>query len=188
MQPLVRTQEPPLEFVARGPVAAAITPEELCGRYAERVFRFAAMISRGEVEAEDLAQDALERAIRRINSFNPARGSIEGWLWQIVVHAAADAGRVARRRQLLAEKLRTLRPLKESDEIRLPPELADADLLAAVRALRSRDRTIIALRFGAGLPYAEIGRVLDLKPDAAAVAGRRALARLRHDLEERRSR
>ena len=46
--------------------AAGLTAEELCRQYAERVYRFAAMISRGETEAEDLAQDALERAIRSL--------------------------------------------------------------------------------------------------------------------------
>ena len=55
---------------------------ELCELYAPRVYRFAAMVSRGEVEADDLAQDALERAIRRLGTFDPARGTIDACLWR----------------------------------------------------------------------------------------------------------
>jgi DNA-directed RNA polymerase specialized sigma24 family protein len=36
--------------------SAALTAEELCSRYAPKVSRFAAMVSRGSQEADDLAQ------------------------------------------------------------------------------------------------------------------------------------
>lgn len=168
--------------------AAVPSPTELCEQYASRVYRFAAMVSRGEVEADDLAQDALERAIRRLGTFDPARGTIDAWLWRIVLSAAADAGRVAKRRHLLVERLRTFAE-------RTPPTgpvpalpVPGSELLAAVRRLGPRDRAIVALRFGAGLDYAEVGAALGMTPAAAGVAGRRALARLRTDLEEGRNR
>jgi RNA polymerase sigma-70 factor (ECF subfamily) len=140
------------------------------------------MISRGEVEAEDLAQDALERAIRRLASFDPARGTVEGWLWRIVLNAAADAGRTARRRHLLLEKLQRFRPTEEMEELTVPDSVMDTELLDAVRRLGYRDRMIIALRFGGGLSHTEVGDALGIAPGAASVACRRALARLRRDL------
>lgn len=169
----LRTQE------VTAPTAAA-----LCERYAERVYRFAAMVSRGDVEAEDLAQDALERAIRRLKTFDPSRGTVDAWLWTIVLSAAADAGRGARRRHLLADRLRALSD--RSADVQPPPAIpvSSGDLLAAIRELGARDRSIIALRFGADLGYAEVGVALDMTAAAAGVAGRRALARLRSRLEK----
>jgi DNA-directed RNA polymerase specialized sigma24 family protein len=55
-------------------------------------------------------------------------------------------------------------------------------LLAAVRGLPARDRTIIALRYGAELDYVSIGSALDMSAAAAGVAGRRAIGRLRKHL------
>ena len=162
---------------------SAPTAVELCEQYAHRVYRYAAMVSRGAVEADDLAQDALERAIRRLDSYEPSRGTVDAWLWRIVLSAAADAGRLARRRYLLVERLRSLADRDHATES--PPAIPadDRQLLRAIRQLGARDRSIIALRFGAGLGYAEIGDALGMTPASAGVAGRRALVRLRRRLE-----
>jgi RNA polymerase sigma-70 factor (ECF subfamily) len=143
------------------------------------------MVSRGDVAAEDLAQDALERAIRRLETFDPARGTVDAWLWRIVLNAAADAGRLARRRHLVVDRLRSLadRHLDTEPPPALPVE--NDDLLAAIRVLGKRDRSIIALRFGANLDYAQVGVALGMTPAAAGVAGRRALTRLRRQLERK---
>lgn len=85
-----------------------MTADELCERYADRVYRFAAMVSRSGGDAMDLAQAALEHAIRGLPKMDPDRGDIEGWLYRIVVNAARDAGRVARRQHALLDRARTL--------------------------------------------------------------------------------
>jgi RNA polymerase sigma factor (sigma-70 family) len=51
--------------------------------------------------------------------------------------------------------------------------------------LPKRQRTLVALRFGAGLSYREIGHQLGLSEAAALMAVRRALTRLRHELQHR---
>ncbi|MGK2966249.1 MAG: sigma-70 family RNA polymerase sigma factor [Tepidiformaceae bacterium] len=156
-----------------------LSAEQLCVEYSDRVYRFAAMISRGDVEAEDLAQEALERAIRYLPSFDPARGAVEGWLWRTVLNAARDAGRAAKRRHLLVERLRSLRGPDPTPAIEIPDAVLDETIVAGLRALGPRDRTLLALRFGADLDHREIGRALGLSEEAAGVAGRRALAKLR---------
>src|ERR1044072_9401742 len=80
-----------------------LTADELCQSYAGRVYKFAQLISSDAGNAEALAQDALQRAIRGLKTFNPAKGEIEGWLWRIVVNAGRDAGRIAGRQRLVIE-------------------------------------------------------------------------------------
>ena len=48
--------------------SGALAADELCRIYAPKVCRFAAMVARSSEEAEDLAQDALLRAVRAIDS------------------------------------------------------------------------------------------------------------------------
>ncbi|TMF44195.1 MAG: sigma-70 family RNA polymerase sigma factor [Chloroflexi bacterium] len=166
---------------------SALRAEELCRSHAQRVFRFAAMVARGNAEAEDIAQEALLKAIRKLDAYDPARGSIEAWLWSIVVSAARDAGRAAGRRLALWERLTRLPEQSESIETIesiVLDRIADAQLLDAVRGLPSRDRTLIALRFGAGLDHAASGAAVGISAAAATMALRRALHHLRRRLEE----
>ncbi len=66
---------------------AALTPltaDAICQTYAGRVYKFAQLISSDTGDAEGLAQDALERAIRGLKTYDPAKGEIEAWLRRIV--------------------------------------------------------------------------------------------------------
>ena len=110
-----------------------LTAEVLCARYAPRVYRFAAMVAAGDVEAEDLAQDALVRAIRNLGRFDARRGSVETWLWRIVVNAAMDAGRVSTRRHRLWERFLSQPTTAENVEDLALMRITASELLAAVR-------------------------------------------------------
>ena len=159
-------------------VPGRLTADSLCELYAGRVFKFAQLISDDSSGAEDLAQDALERAIRGLKTFDPTKGEIERWLWRIVVNAGHDAGRIAGRQRLVVELLADRWSLDErvSD---VAAQLQSDEVLAAVRKLSARHRAVIALRFGADLDYRHIGQALGVTEAAALMATRRALARLR---------
>jgi DNA-directed RNA polymerase specialized sigma24 family protein len=72
--------------------AISLSAGELCERYAARVYHFASMVAGSDLEAEDLAQSALERALRGLPRFDSRKGQVEAWLWRIVVNVARDAG------------------------------------------------------------------------------------------------
>jgi RNA polymerase sigma-70 factor (ECF subfamily) len=161
-----------------------LTAEVLCRRYAPSVCRFAAMIAGSSTDADDLAQDALFRAVRAVHSYDAARGTAEAWLWRIVVNAARDSARRRERARDLFERLTFAAPHEsESVEDAVFARLRDADLHAHIRLLSHRDRMLLALRYGAGLDTAEVGGAVGLNPDSAAKAIRRALGRLRARLE-----
>jgi RNA polymerase sigma factor (sigma-70 family) len=169
------------------PAAEALSPEALCDRYAERVYRFAALVVPRAGDAEDVAQDALEHALGRIHQFDPQRGTVEAWLWKTVVHAAADAGRRHLRRRALWERVLLFgqsQPYLDVEDQAIG-RVSDTELIAAVRSLSARDRSAIALRFGADLELSGVASALGISKGAAAAAISRALARLRSRLEER---
>ena len=165
--------------------AGPITPEELCRLYAGSVTRFAAMVSPNLADAEDLAQDALLRAVRSLRTYDSSRGSMETWLWRIVANAARDAaGRRDRLRDTVVRIGLSTPRESESVEETVLERLRDADLHAELRRLPLRDRTLLALRYGADLDMQQVGAAVGLNSDSAARATRRALARLRARLME----
>lgn len=156
-----------------------LTASRICDLYADRVYRFASIIARGDVEAEDLAHDALVRVIQYAPQYDPQRGNVEGWLWRIVLNQAKDTARFTIRRWLLFERLHSAENPAESAEDRAVDRLTTAELLSTIRQLPKKDRQLLGLRFGADLSFKEIGRAMGASEEAVAVATRRTLAKLR---------
>jgi RNA polymerase sigma-70 factor, ECF subfamily len=188
MEPSVAVSRGTVEPCADGVVAPshpALTAELLVDEYLPRIHRFAVMVSPLGADADDLAQEACVRALERAGQFDPRRGRLDAWLWRIVVNLARDAGRASRRSELLATRLLAHSRVDTGDpsaETLALRRLRDGELLAAVRGLPRRHRTVVALRYGAGLSTVEIAACLGTTRMATAKALRRALDRLRADL------
>jgi RNA polymerase sigma-70 factor (ECF subfamily) len=165
--------------------ATTLTPEALARGYAHRVYRYACLVYRSRVDSEDLAQEALLKAMRSLDQFDPARGSLESWLWRIVVNVARDGGRASTRAEALWERivLHFTAATEDVESIALR-RISDAQLLEEVNRLPRRSRSLIALRFGGDLSYEEIGELLHENPAALRQAIHRALKALRIRLEE----
>jgi RNA polymerase sigma-70 factor (ECF subfamily) len=173
---------------ADGAGEAAISLDALAERYWDRAHRFAAMVVHNDQDSADVAQEALLRVFRSLAQFDPQRGSFDVWLWRIVINVAREAGRASVRRTSLRDRLRGERETGQTSDAETiaVQRMADAELLAAVRQLKRRPRTVIALRFGAQLSYSEIAAQLRISEAAALMATRRALDTLRARLEESR--
>jgi RNA polymerase sigma-70 factor, ECF subfamily len=163
---------------------ARLTPQELCESYSATICRFAAMAAGSELEAEDLAQEAMLKAVRNLDRFDPSKGAIDAWLWRIVANVAKDLHRGHARRVALWQRLVSLWHVPaQSVEERALQAITNDELIAAMRTLTDRDRLLIALRFGADLDLKTLGAAVGLSPDTAGQAVLRALSRLRGRLE-----
>jgi|SRR5579864_3889107 len=156
------------------------TPEELCRRCAPRVARFASLVARDRSEAEDIAQEALIKAIRGLRTYRPEAGDFESWLWRIVINTSNDFSRSRMRRLRLVLRLGTLPPRAnpQPEEIAIN-RLAAGDVRSALERLSARDRTVLALRFGAGMGIRQVAECTAMSTDAAEKAVQRAMQRLR---------
>jgi RNA polymerase sigma-70 factor, ECF subfamily len=130
--------------------------------------RVAAAISGDRDAGRDIVQDAFATAIRKRRSYR-GRGSLEGWLWAIVVNAARDARR--RRREHDVE----------------PPERAAEERrngAVPLDLLTDRQREIVFLHYYADLDYAAIADALAISPGTVGATLTAARQTLRGALEE----
>jgi RNA polymerase sigma factor (sigma-70 family) len=138
--------------------------------YRERYVRFrngVATLTGSHESARDAVQEGFARALRARGQFR-GDGSLEGWVWRIVLRVALESARGEGR----------LLPLAEVDAVFVEPERDEA-LAAAIRALPPRRRLIVFLRFFADLSYETIAEVceIDMGTVSATLAqARRALA------------
>jgi RNA polymerase sigma-70 factor (ECF subfamily) len=140
--------------------AAAI--EEL---YRERYSRFrngVAPVAGSYEAAHDAVQEGFSRALRASAQYS-GRGSLEGWVWRIVLRTAIE-------QRGPADEV----PLDEIDPAFVEPE-RDFALAAAVQTLPPRRRLVVFLRYFADLEYRTIAEALAI--DEGTVAATLAQAK-----------
>jgi RNA polymerase sigma factor (sigma-70 family) len=134
------------------------------------------------VDAEDLAQDVLERAWRSRLEFRGV--SVPStWLHRIMVNRAADLAR--RGSRVGSEAVEDYLLVEIDDPAAVLARAEDeAELRGALSRLRPEDRTALVLFDGEGLTAAEVGEVCGVSAAAVHKRVQRARWRLARELSE----
>jgi RNA polymerase sigma-70 factor (ECF subfamily) len=133
---------------------------------------------------QDLAQDAVQSAwpivLRKLGTLrDPDR--LRPWL----VSIAANEARQAMRRRAHRPVVSALDAADLGSSRADPAGHADLlDLGAAVRRLSADDRTLLALRYVAGMDATELGRAMGISPSGVRSRLARLVARLRTELDD----
>jgi RNA polymerase sigma-70 factor (ECF subfamily) len=139
----------------------------------EELLRVAIAITGSRELGEDAVQEGLARALAGRSSFR-ASGTLESWLWKIVVNAARN----------IAARTPRVVDAGEGDS----PPTDDAVDLSAIRKgvarLSERQRLVLFLRYYADLDYAAIARVLGIRRGTVSATLNQAHAALRTLLAE----
>jgi RNA polymerase sigma-70 factor, ECF subfamily len=139
--------------------------------------RVAVGMLRDERLAEEAVHEGFVRALRHRRQFH-GRGSLEAWLWRIVVNEARRLGSAERQAR---ERI----PPTFAYE---PPDACDdgdeGAIEALVAALPERQRLALFLRYYADLDYEAIAAALDVKLGTVAATLHAAHAALRRQLLE----
>lgn len=165
------------ELVAEAVAGSPAAGEELFSRHWLGAWRLAFSVTGSAAAADDVAQEAFERAFRGLPDFN-GRSSFRTWLSRIVLNQAIDFARRQSRLQPL-EAAETPSPEWSDDDA-----VRDRDLFDAVLALPLERRTAIVLRYWARHTPPEIAEILGLPLGTVHSRLGRALAELRSRLEE----
>jgi RNA polymerase sigma factor (sigma-70 family) len=142
------------------------------------LFAYVATLLRDRSAAEEVVAAAVERAYRRLGTYDPGRGSQRQWLFGIARHAALDELRRRRRSAALTADPADVAEAAAADAAAADP-IRRAAVRAALAGLEPRDRELIALKFFGGFDNAEIAALLRISPSNAGTRLHRAVQRLR---------
>jgi RNA polymerase sigma-70 factor (ECF subfamily) len=126
----------------------------------------------------DAVQEAFASAVLHRRDFRRG-GSLEGWLWRILVNTARDIAR-REKRQRAAMSLANHRPQAE----RADGLTADERLRSHIARLPERERLVLFLRYYADLDYQQIAEALHIRPGTVGATLNAAHAALRPLLEK----
>jgi RNA polymerase sigma-70 factor (ECF subfamily) len=170
-----------IEADAVGTIERAVAGDELAfaeivSVHSERMARVAYLVSGSLDTAEEAVQAAWAIAWRRLPTLrDPTR--LRPWLMSVAANEARQIARGNRRRTV--RELRVHTPESGAMDAE---RAALVDLANALARLGHRDRTLIALRYVAGLESAAIGRELGMSASGVRVRLHRLLGRLREEL------
>ena len=132
--------------------------------------RVAAAITGSRETGGDVVQDAFATAVFRRDQFR-GEGSLDAWLWRIVVHAARDAGRPASSGSF-EEELATASSAETTST-------ESGEIHALVAELPERQRLALFLRYYADLDYGTIADALEISGGTVGATLNQALENLR---------
>ena len=146
----------------------------LYDRYFDRVLGYARLRIGDAATCEDVTSTVFTTALAQLGRFR-GDGSFAGWLFQIARNAVHDVHRRPRVDPLPPEAAGCAPDVEEQFLAR--ERLAQ--LRAAVRLLEPEQQHLLALRYGAGLAFDEIGAILGAKPGTVRVRMHRIIEELR---------
>jgi RNA polymerase sigma-70 factor (ECF subfamily) len=158
-------------------------------RFQRRVYGLAYSVLQDARAAEDIAQEAFERAWKRAESFDARRGTVAAWLLTITRNLAVDAARLRRAVVLDPEAMLAL---DSGSTDRLPEEQAllstESDRVRNVlRQLPEEQRRALLLAAFHGRTAKEIAELEDIPLGTAKTRIRTALVRVRASLVQEES-
>jgi RNA polymerase sigma-70 factor (ECF subfamily) len=162
----------------------SISFEDVYSRWSSRVYRFCLSQVGDPTLAEDIAADTFKSAFVAFERTNPDPEGLQAWLFRIARNAVIDHKR--RQFRWLGLLNRIGAEAKRSSDIESNAELREEvrQAFGSLRRLGKRDRTLVSLRVGGELSYADIAQIVGMSEEAAGMATRRALGRLRKFAQE----
>ncbi|HEY7345309.1 MAG TPA: RNA polymerase sigma factor [Gaiella sp.] len=151
------------------------TAAEIERLYRERYVRFrngVATITGSHESARDAVQEGFARALQSRDQFR-GDGSLEGWVWRIVLRCALRSARSDA----------TYVSLDEVDP-QLVEDERDPVLATAIRSLTPRRRLVVFLRYFADLRYETIAEICEIDTGTVAATLAQARRALAESLEE----
>jgi len=162
---------------------AAFAP--IYDHYFPRVYNYIRYRVRGADETDDLTARTFERALDRIDTFDPERSTFAPWLFAIARNAVNDHLRARRRRRWVSLEWLAGRgsDAPAAEEVLIGQERRSR-LLAAVSRLSRREQDVLSLKFAAGRTNRQIAGLTGLGESNVAVILHRAVRKLRSVLRD----
>ena len=159
---------------------------DLYATYSAGLYRLCYSLLLHQQDAEDVLQDAFVYAFKNLQRYDSDKASFKTWLYTIAVSRCRN---MYRRKRLVTVDISQMMHLEPAAPRSDTPEAAvarrDAEeaIQTALTSLSPRLREAIVLRYGSGLTYREMAKIMDCPQKTAESRVRLAHKRLHKELE-----
>ena len=158
-------------------MAPSDTFESELAQLLPRLRRFAFALSRNGADADDLAQAAIERALRSRDQWQPGT-RLDSWLYRIMRNLWIDTVRSRGRREKHEAPEEAAKDVGEDPREAMHASMELQRAMAAMERLPDEQREVVALILVEGFGYREVSEMLELPIGTVSsrlVRGRTAL-------------
>jgi RNA polymerase sigma-70 factor, ECF subfamily len=148
--------------------------------YIRKIYDFIYYKTTHKETAEDLTSLTFMKALEKIGSFSPAKGSFKSWLYQIARHSVIDHYRTKKK----AANVDDIWDLSGDEDLErdLDAKTKLTEVEKYLHKLKGEQRDIIIMRVWQEMSYAEIAGVLGKSEASCKMAYSRAIALLRQNI------
>lgn len=152
----------------------------LYDKYIKKIYDFVYYKTHHKETAEDLVSKIFMKALEKIKSFSPDKGSFQGWLYQIARNTVIDHYRTQKK----DANLEDVWDLQDKSDIArdLDVKMKVKEVEECLAKLKPEQRDIIIMRVWQGLSYKEIADIMDKSEGSCKMAYSRAVNALRQDM------
>ena len=154
-------------------------------RYFEKVYSYLAFKLGSRTDAEDVTEQVFLKALESLGSYKWTGVPFQAWLFRIAHNMMVDTLRRRARRpsEPIDEAMSLSDERRAADpEAMLAERLSREELLGAVDRLTALQKQVISLKFAAGLPNAEVARLMGKSEGAVKALQHAAVAALQRHL------
>jgi RNA polymerase sigma-70 factor (ECF subfamily) len=175
------------ELAARAQDGDDLAFAELYIVFFDRVKRYLVVVLKDPDDANEVAQDVFERALKTLDTYDPSRGPFRAWLFRMVSSMAIDHLRRERRRKDIDPRDLPSDAVTVVERGAVLVEALDpqAGVRELVEALPESQRRAVTLRFVFDFNAAEIADVLGCSGDSVRHLQHRALKAIATGLRSR---
>ena len=169
------------------PTADQVWAEDILRVYGTSLYPAALRMTRNAPDAEDLLQETFTKALAASARFQPGT-NLNAWLRRIMTNTFISSYRKTRTQPQPATgdaadaQLLSIRSPAGSAEDQMLGQLLDPGLIAALRQLPDRHRTVVYLADLQGLAYQQISALTGIPPGSVSSSLHRARRTLRASL------
>ena len=157
---------------------ATVNAEQVYTEYSGKIMGYIRARIRNAADAEDLRSEVFEKILRKVDSFDPEKASLNTWVFTITRNTVIDHFRRSKPSEELDENI--------SDNTEIDEDLLNTEnlneLAAALRSLPQQLMDIVVLRYYDGKPITEIAELMGLSYGAVKLRHQNALLMLRKAL------
>jgi RNA polymerase sigma-70 factor (ECF subfamily) len=168
--------------VIRNEAINAAVFESIFEEHYRRVYNFCAYRINNHHDTEDLVSTVFEKVITKYGTYRSSDVPLEAWIITIAKNVVNDYFRQKKKRAYIPLEFVNVAAAGQPEEILITSE-NNAELMRALNTLNEKERTIIAMKFAAGLKNVDIASIMSLGESNVGAIIHRSLKKMRRVLE-----